>query len=99
MPSPWNTASKEPVNWHARSLIRNLIQAALPEVHQDVARRLGRPRAVRIRGEAGEVNAANGMLDQGADALTPQEHLVHMDEIDRQNAAGLCGQVSIHGVP
>ena len=28
MPSAWNTASKEPVNWPARSLIRNLIEAA-----------------------------------------------------------------------
>src|ERR1039457_1726050 len=27
MPSAWNTASKEPVNWPARSLIRNLIEA------------------------------------------------------------------------
>jgi hypothetical protein len=28
MPSAVNTASKEPVNWPARSLIRNLIEAA-----------------------------------------------------------------------
>src|ERR1035441_7055350 len=62
--------------------------SALPEVHQKVARRLGRPRAVRIRGEAGQVNAAGAVLDddQGVDA--PQEHSVDMDEIGREDAAG-----------
>ncbi len=60
---------------------------ALPEAHQKVARRLSRPRAVRIRGEAGQVNAAGAVLDddQGVDA--PQEHGVHMDEIGREDAA------------
>jgi hypothetical protein len=28
MPSAWNTASKESVNWPARSLIRNVTDAA-----------------------------------------------------------------------
>jgi hypothetical protein len=43
---------------------------AVPEVHQEVARRLGRPRAVRIRSDAGQVNVAGAVLDddQGVDA-------------------------------
>ena len=46
---------------------------ALPEVHQEVARRLCRPRAVGVRGEAGQVNAASGMLDDDQGVDTPQE--------------------------
>jgi hypothetical protein len=40
VPSAVSTASKEPVNWPARSLIRNLTEAALSEVYQEVTRRL-----------------------------------------------------------
>src|SRR5450755_1330865 len=71
---------------------------AVPEVRQEVARRLGRPRAVRIRGDAGQVNAAGAVLDndQGVDA--PEQHGVHMDEIDREDTAGLRGQELLPGL-
>jgi hypothetical protein len=52
---------------------------ALAEIHQEITRRLRRPRAVGVGGDAGQVNAASAVLDddQGVDA--PQEHGVHMD--------------------
>jgi hypothetical protein len=70
IPSAVNTASKELVNWPARPLIRNLTEVALPEVHQEVAGRLGCPGAVRVRGDAGQVDTSGAMFDddQGVDA-------------------------------
>ena len=66
--------------------------ARWPRSHQDVAGCLCRPRGVGAGGEAGQVNAAGGVLDddQGVDA--PQEHSVDMDEIGREDAAGLRGE-------
>ena len=56
-----------------------------------------RPRAVRIRGDAGQVNAAGAVLndDQGVEA--PQQHGVHVDKVDRKNAAGLRGEELLPG--
>jgi hypothetical protein len=53
---------------------------------------LCRPRAVRVRGDASQVDAAGAVLDddQGVDA--PQENGVHVDEVDCENAAGLRDQ-------
>jgi hypothetical protein len=58
------------------------------EVHQDVAGRLRRPRAVRMRGNAGQVNAAGAVLDDDQRVHASQEHGVHVDEIGREDAAG-----------
>src|ERR1035441_4446001 len=74
------------------------MQVTVPaEVHQEVACCLCGPRPVRVRGDAGQMNAAGAMLDddQGVDA--PKEHRVHVDEIDRDNAAGLRGQELLPG--
>jgi hypothetical protein len=62
---------------------------ALAEAHQQVARRLCRPLAVGVGGDACEVNAAGAVLndDQGIDA--PEEHGIHVHEVGRQDAAGL----------
>jgi hypothetical protein len=62
------------------------------EVQQEVARCLRRPRAVGARGDVGQVATAGAVLDddQGVDAA--QEHGVHVDEIGREDAAGLRGQ-------
>lgn len=45
-----------------------------------------------MRGDAGQVDPAGAVLDddQGVDA--PQEHGVHVDEVDCEDAAGLRGQ-------
>jgi hypothetical protein len=58
---------------------------------------LGCPRAVGVGGDAGQVNAAGAVLDddQGVDA--PEEHGVHVNEIDREDAAGLRGQELLPG--
>ncbi len=93
MPFAVNTASKKPVNWPARSLIRNLTEAARwPRVHQEVAGCLGRPRAVRIRGDAGEMDAAGAVLDDDQDIEATEQHGVHVNEVDREDAVGLGGQ-------
>jgi hypothetical protein len=49
IPSAWNTASKAPVNWPARSLIRNLTEAARC------------PRSIRTLRAACVVHAASGL--------------------------------------
>src|ERR1019366_5743769 len=100
MPSAWNTAPKAPVNWPARSLIRNLMEVARwPRSHQDVAGCLCRPRGVGAGGEAGQVNPPGGVLDddQGVDA--PQEHGARVGEAGREDAAGLGGQELLPGRP
>ena len=79
------------MNCAPRSLIRNLTDAA----------RWPRFRKLRagcvvhsrwVRGDAGQADAADAMLDddQGVDA--PQEHGVHVDEVGREDAGGLGGQ-------
>ena len=132
MPSAVNTASKEPMNWPARSPDQELDRSrVLAEVHQEVAGCLCHPRTVRVGGDAGQVDATGAVLDddvgsveserhepaartrplpakiptehgfcglrrrsipqnQSVDAT--EQHGVHVDEIDRENAAGLRGQ-------
>ena len=65
---------------------------AWPGVHQEIAGCLRRPGAVRVRGDAGQVGAAGAVLDddQGIDAT--QQHGIHMDEVNGEDAAGLRGQ-------
>jgi hypothetical protein len=50
-----------------------------------------------VRGDPGQVSAAGAVLDddQGVDA--PQQHGVRMDEIGREDAAGLRGQELLPG--
>jgi hypothetical protein len=88
MPSAWNTASKEPVNWPARSLIRNLTESLLAQVHQEVTRRLRCPGALRVRGDAGQVGATGAVLDDDQGVEAPEQHGVHVDKIGREDAAG-----------
>jgi hypothetical protein len=66
------------VNWPARSLIRNLTRVMRAPRSIRVTRRLGRPRAVRVRSDAGQVHPAGAMFyeDQGIEA--PQQHGVHV---------------------
>src|ERR1700756_5408834 len=91
VPTAVNTASKEPVNWPARSLIRNLTVA------------MRWPRSISKLRAACVVHAPSGCAvmpgepggcrahhDQRVDA--PQQHGVHVDEVDSDDAAGLGGQ-------
>ena len=93
MPSAVNTASKELVNWPARSLTRNLTEVArCPGSHQDVAGCLRCPGAVRVGGDVGQVDAAGAVLDDDQGVEAPEEHGVHLDETGREDSAGLRGQ-------
>jgi hypothetical protein len=60
--------------------------------HQEVTRRLRRPGAVRIGGDAGQVSPAGAVLDHDQRVETPHQHGVHVDEVGRDDAAGLRGQ-------
>ena len=62
---------------------------ALAQVHQEVTRRLRRPRAVGMGGDAGQVNAPGAVLDDDQDVEAPQQHGVYVDEVDGENAVGL----------
>jgi hypothetical protein len=93
MPSAWNTASNESLNWPARSLISNLTEAARWPTS---IRKLRAACVVRapagIGGDAGQVNTTSAVLDddQGIDALEPDR--VHVSESGCDDAAGLRGQ-------
>ena len=65
---------------------------SLAQVHQEVASGLRRPRAVRVRGDAGQVSPAGAVLDDHQRVDTAEQHGVHMDEVDREDAAGLGDQ-------
>jgi hypothetical protein len=47
---------------------------ALAEVHQEVTRRLRRSRAVGVGGDAGQVNAAGGVLDDDIGSVESEQH-------------------------
>jgi len=93
MPAAVNTASKEVVNWPAQSLIRNLSEAARW------------PRSIRTLRAAWVVQAPSGLAvnsagavldhDQRVDAM--EQHGVHVDEVDCDDAAGLRGQELLPG--
>jgi hypothetical protein len=61
---------------------------AVAEIHQEAARCLRCPRALGVRGDAGQVGAAGAVLDddQGVDAA--QQHGVYVHEVDGEDAAG-----------
>ena len=95
-----NTASKQAVNWPGAISDQEPDGGReLAEVHQEVARCLGCPRAVGVGGDAGQVNAAGAVLDddQGVDAA--EQHRVHVDEVGPDDAAGLRGQELLPGRP
>jgi hypothetical protein len=56
--------------------------------HQEVTGCLCRPRAVEVRGHAGQVDAAGTILDDDQGVKAPQQHGVHMDEIGRKDPGG-----------
>jgi len=70
---------------------------AMAEIHQDVAGRLGRPSAVRVGGDADQVNPASAVLDHDQRVDAPRQHGVHVDEVDGDDAAGLGGQKLLPG--
>ena len=65
--------------------------------HQEATGGLGCPCAVGVRADTGQVGVAGAVLDDDQRVDAPQEHGVHVDEIDRQDAAGLGGQELLPG--
>jgi hypothetical protein len=55
------------------------------------------PGAVGVGGDAGRVNAAGAVLDDDQGVEAPQQHGIHVDEIGREDAAGLRGQELLPG--
>jgi hypothetical protein len=51
-----------------------------------------------VRGDAGQVDAAGAVPDDGQGAAASQQHGVHMDEAGGGNAAGLGGQELLPGL-
>ena len=81
------------MNWPARSLIRNLTVATR------CPRSIRRLRAACVVQEPSgfavmppRMNAAGAVLDDDQGVEAPQEHSIHVDEIGREDAAGLDGQ-------
>ena len=70
---------------------------ALAQVHQEVAGCLRGPRAVGVRGDAGQVSPAGAVLDHDQRVDAPQQHGVHVDEVGGDDAAGLGGQELLPG--
>lgn len=69
----------------------------MAEVHQEVTRRLCCPGAVRVGGNAGQVEAAGTVRDDDQGVEAPQEHGVHVSEVDGEDAVGLGGQELLPG--
>jgi hypothetical protein len=93
MPSAVSTASKELLNWPARSLIRNFTEAARW------------PRSIRklraacvVHAPSGcavtpaQVGPAGAVLDDDQRVDAAEQHGVHVDEVGGEDAAGLRGQ-------
>ena len=55
-------------------------------------RAAGADGAFRVRGDTGQVNPARAVLDNDQRVHAPQEHGVHVDKIDGEDAAGLVGE-------
>ena len=67
------------------------------QVHQEVAGCLRCPRAVRAGGDAGQAGAAGAVLDDDQGINTAEQHGVHVDEVDGEDAAGLRGKELLPG--
>jgi hypothetical protein len=97
-PAAVNAASKDSVNWPARSLIRNLTDAVR------WPRSIRKLRAACVvhapsgyGGDAGQVDLAGVMLDDDQRVDAPQENGIDVHEIGRDDAAGLGRQELLPG--
>lgn len=62
------------------------------EVHEQVTGLLGHPRPGRVLGEAKKVHSSSGVLDTDKHVEPLAQEGVDMQEVDRENAASLCGE-------
>ena len=100
MPSLAKTASKSRVNLLSRSRIRKRNDARpLLECPGELARLLGDPGAGRVRGAAGEVDAAAAELDEEEHVQPLQRDRLDGEEVDREHALRLRPQEGTPGQP
>jgi len=93
VPTAWKTASNEAVKFDPRSRIRKLsVLESLAEAEGKVAGLLHSPLARRTRGDPANVHPAGAMFDEHQDIQSPEEHGVHVQEIDCDNPGGLSVQ-------
>ena len=84
------TASNAAVNLASRSRIRNRKRlAGVVEVHEQVAGLLGQPGAGGMRGDAEDVYAAGGVLDDEERIQPAQGDGVEVEEVAGEDRVGL----------
>jgi hypothetical protein len=87
------TASKAAVNLASRSRMRNRgRRPASSRVHDQVASQLSQPRSGRVRGDAEDVDAAGGVLDDEECVQPLQCDGVDMEQVAGQDPARLDSQ-------
>ena len=69
----------------------------MTQVHQEVTRGLRCPGTIRMRGDASEMSPASAVLDHDQCVDAAQQHRVHVDEVDGDDAEGLGGQELLPG--
>jgi hypothetical protein len=85
-----DTASNERVKFDPRSRIRNRMSPNRPSrLRAKVAGLLHRPIAGRAGGGAAQVHPAGTVLDEHQDVQSPEEHGVHVQEVDGEDPGGL----------
>jgi hypothetical protein len=87
------TASKAAVNLASRSRIRNPeLAPGVVEVHEQVARLLGQPGAGGVGGDAEDVYAAGGVLDDEEPVQAVQGEGVEVEQVAGEDRVGLGSQ-------
>jgi Alpha/beta hydrolase family len=93
IPSERKTWSKSRVNLPSRSRTRNRGRtSSLSNLHQQVARLLGHPAAIRVGRYPGQVNAAGRQLNEEQDVETLPEEGVDGEEVALENARRLLAE-------
>ena len=84
------TASKAAVNLLSRSRMRNRKRAVgVVEVHEQVAGQLGEPGSGRVGGDAEDVHAAGGVLDDEERVEPVQGDRVEVEQVAGEDRLGL----------
>src|SRR5258708_13370374 len=92
-PVAWKTASKERVKFDPRVADQELdVFEPLAEAEGEVAGLLHRPLAGGVCGDAAEVHPASAMPGEHQDVQSVQQHGARLQEVDREDPAGLACQ-------
>src|ERR1700691_1390649 len=90
MPADWKTASKDEVKFDPRSRTRNLMSSnRSPKLRARLRACCTVHSPAGFAGDAAKVHPAGAMFDEHQDMQSPEEHGVHVQEIDRDDPGGL----------